>query len=461
MRPRPFGLATFGAMLIALAALAGSAHAATTAAAPEPFKPPQITSEARNAGKKAAPALIQAANLPCQMSDARFIGQAQDPKTKATTKYYEVACGTAIGYILVDHGQGQPPSWATCLDQAKVDPTTGKANGAACFLPDNSDDKAKLAPYIAATKVACDPTNVRGIGHGARASYFEVACSNGRGYVITASSPPRPDQPVQMVTCLAYESAPQLACKLSDPKAQLAEVDNLVAQSGKACQVKDKRYILTAQDMSNYYEVACTDGKGWVLQQGADGKLVQAIGCDAAGGIGGGCTLTNAREAETQQAGLYTRLAQAAGFNCTVSKYSPFNVNVPGHEVVELACSNRPDGAVAIFPASSAEKAAVYDCAHSELEGYRCSFTPADAALPHLTDDLRKLGKTSCAVSGEKVVGTTAEQTGYIEVACADGNPGYMISYQLPSMTPKEATACSISKEIAGGCTMPANAKHG
>ncbi len=188
---------------------------------------------------------------------------------------------------------------------------------------------------------------------------------------------------------------------------------------------------------------------------------MQAIGCDAAGGIGGGCTLTNSAVAETEQAGLYTKLAEAAGFNCSVSKYSPFNVNVPGHEVVELACSNRPDGAVAVFPANSSEKAAIYDCAHAELVGYRCSFTKADLALPHLTDDLRKLGKTSCAVSGERIVGTTAEQVGYIEVACADGNPGYMISYQLPSMTPKEATACSISKEIAGGCAMPANTKHG
>jgi len=343
-----------------------------------------------------------------------------------------------------------------------VDATTGKPNTAACFLPGNLDNKALLTPYVTAAKVPCDVTDARGIGHGASASYFEVACSNGKGYIVKTAAPPRLDQPVQMITCLAFsDPSAQVSCKLSDPKVQLAAVDALAAQSGKNCTVKDRRYLVTAQDMSNYYEVACTDGKGWVLQETADGKLGQVIGCDAAGGIGGGCTLTNGREAETQQAGLYTKLARGAGFACDVSKYSPFAVDVPGHEVVELACSNRPDGAVAIFPASSSEKANIYDCAHAELVGYRCSFTPADAALPHLTDELKTLGKTSgCVVSGERIVGATADHVGYIEVTCSDGTPGYMIAYNLPSMSPKEARACSVAKDIAGGCTMPGNKPH-
>jgi len=458
MLSRPFGLATLGAMLIAIATFASAASAATT---PAPVKPPEITADARNEGKKAVPALIAAANLPCQMSDARRIGGTTDTKTGKPVTYYEVACAGAMGYVLVDHGAGVAPSWANCPDQAKVDATTGKANAAACYLPGNLDNKALLAPYVAASKVNCQISDARGIGHGESASYFEVACANDRGYIVKTSAPPRLDQPVQLITCLAFsDPSSPVSCKLSTPAAQLAAVDALAAQSGKNCQVKDRRYLVTAQDMSNYYEVACTDGKGWVLQESADGKLAQVIGCDAAGGIAGGCTLTNAREAETQQAGLYTKLARGAGFACDVQKYSPFNVDVPGHEVVELACSNRTDGAVAIFPANSAEKANIYDCAHSELVGYRCSFTGADAALPHLTDDLKSLGKTSCVVSGEKIVGTTAEHVGYIEVACADGNPGYMIAYDLPAMSPKEALACTMAKEIAGGCTMPANVKH-
>ena len=47
-----------------------------------------------------------------------------------------------------------------------------------------------------------------------------------------------------------------------------------------------------------------------------------------------------------------------------------------------------------MFPASStAGKSQIYDCAHSEIAGYRCGFTHADAALPTLTADLRTLAR--------------------------------------------------------------------
>jgi len=449
-------------MLIAIASFTNAAVAATTTTAPAPFKPPEISADLRAAGKKAVPALLAAANMPCQMADARFIGQSTDPKTKKDVKYYEVACTGAMGYVIVDKGAGEAPAWANCPDQAKAD-ATGKPNPAACFLPGNLDNRVLLTPYVVAAKGNCTVSDARGIGHGDNASYFEVACTNGRGYIVKTSAPPRLDQPIQLITCLAFtDPSATIACKLSTPAAQLAAVDVLAGQSGKACQVKDRRYMVTGQDMSNYYEIACADGKGWVLQETADGKLGQVIGCDAAGGINGGCTLTNGAVAQTEQIGLYTKLARAAGFACDVSKYSPFGAAPAGYdEAVELACSNRPDGGVMIDTGNGSKPTRIYDCAHSELVGFKCSFTPVDAALPNMTDQLKSLGKTSCVVSGEKVLGISAtDNTGYIEVACADGNPGYIISYQLPAMTLKDATACSFAKDLAGGCTLPTNKAH-
>ena len=52
----------------------------------------------------------------------------------------------------------------------------------------------------------------------------------------------------------------------------------------------------------------------------------------------------------TEQAGLYSRLATKAGFACTVGKYAMFPSKAR-EEVVELQCSNRPDGGVAVFDA--------------------------------------------------------------------------------------------------------------
>jgi hypothetical protein len=451
MRPIVLGL-----IAAAMAAILPAAAVAATPTSPAP-KPPEITKDARDQGMKAAPKLLAALNLPCQVSDARLIGQ--DPKTKQT--YYEVACKAAMGYILVDRGAGKAPIWQDCVDQEKVD-AQGKVNGAACYLPGNSaDPKTQLAPFVAATKVACDVTQARGIGHSDEADYFEVGCQNGRDYVLKTSAPASLDKPAQLITCLAYANTP-ISCKFSTSDAQLAVADQLAAQSGKGCQVTNRRYMLTAQDFSNYWEVACQNGKGYVLREDASGKLGDTIDCAVADQIAGGCTLTNARQSQTEEASLYSNLAKKAGFACDVSKYGPINANLPGREVVELACSNRPDGAIAIFPANPAEVGQVFDCAHSELAGYRCSFTEASAAYPKLTSDLTKLGKTSCAVSGERTVGVSdADHLGYLEVACADGNPGYVVSYNLPAMTPKEAIACGFARDINGGCQLPTNKPKG
>jgi hypothetical protein len=456
MRPGRFGLAVLGWALLSLGALGLTAQSAAAAAPP---KPPEITKEARAQGMKETPALLVAANLPCKLADARFLGAAPDPKTKKDVKYFEVACVNAIGYVLLDHGKDGPPSWVSCLDQAKVDPL-GKPNAVACNLPGNNDWKGEIAPFVAKVKVPCDVTDVRGIGHTDKNGFFEVACANGHGYILTTSAPPSPDQPVQMLPCAVADPTSPVSCKLVTAASQLAFADALAAQSGKNCQVTNRRYMIATEDLSNYYEIACQGGKGYVLHEGPDGKLVETIPCELADRIGDGCTLTNSREAETEQAGLYTKLAHNAGFPCDVSKYGPIPADVAGYEVVELACSNREDGAIGVFPADSSKPTHLYDCVTSELVGYRCSFTKPDAAFPRLTDDLKKLGKTTCVVSNAKVLGTTPDKLGYVEVACADGNPGYIVSYSLADMSPKDATACSFAKDMAGGCKMPENTKH-
>lgn len=458
-----FGLSTLAALVIGVLAAGAFATAAQAAAASAP-KAPEITKEQRAAGMKAAPALVQAASLPCTVSDARLLGKTTDPKTKKEETYYEVACKGSMGFIVVDNGAGAAPSWAACPDQAKIDPVSGKPNGAACFLPDNMDTNAQLAPFVAKSGVPCQVTNSRGIGHSPKQAYFEVACSDGRGYVMSTSAPPSLDQKVQMVTCLAYDASSPVACKLTTADAQMGGIDQLAAKSGKNCSVTKKRYVLTTEKNSNYYEVACQDGKGYMLEAKADGSLGEVVGCAEADGIGGGCTFTNGRQAQNEEAGLYTKLAHNAGYPCDVSKYSPFEVQVPGHEVVELACSNRPDGAVAVLPVSGGGSSVVYDCVHSQVAGYRCGFTDANAALPTLTSDLKALGKTSCVVSAQRFIARTTGNTGYVEVACADGNPGYIIEYSAPELAPvkpTQAIPCVSAKDIEGGCTLPSNQKRG
>jgi hypothetical protein len=439
--------------------LTSLAPAGAWAAKPPPTPP--ISKEDRAAGMKAAPALITAGNIDCQLADARKLGESVDPKTKAKSIYYELACTGAEGVVVSQNGDAAP-SVFTCLETDQPRPD-GKPNSAACILPGNADPNAGLAPLIAKSGVPCTVLKARPLGHNSTAAVFELVCKEtSGGYIMQTSSPPRHDQPVIMNPCINYNENQNVKCELTDRATQLSVVDKLVASSGKPCSVKDRSYIgASAKSGDMYYEVACTEGKGYILEQAASGALSRAVDCIQADSvIAGGCKLTDTREAKTEQNGLYASMAKKVGYNCDVSGYAPLpsSADLPPHsEVVEITCSNRPDGAIGVFPASSADSALIYDCAHSELEGYRCSLSKPAAAYDKLTAELVSFGKKSCTVSNARAVGVTEDKHGYTEVACSDGLQGYMIEYTVKPLEVKSVIICSEAKGISGGCILPGN----
>ncbi|MGI8839259.1 MAG: hypothetical protein ACR2F8_00480 [Caulobacteraceae bacterium] len=450
MRLNGLGLA---ALLMAAFSPIAAAHAAAKAAPAAP-----ITKEQRDKGMAAAPGLISAAGLDCKLADARLIGEATDPKTKVKRDFYELACTGNEG-VVIEQASGAALQTFTCVQAGEPGPD-GKPSNIQCALPGNSDPMAGLAPYIAKAGKVCAPTKVRALGQSPTNAVFELVCrEGGGGYILEISAPPRLDKPVTMNPCAGYPPDSIEACKLTDRAAQLAVVDQLMAKSGKACVIKDRAFIGATQSGLLIYEAACQDGKGFILEQAANGDFKQAVDCASADNIGGGCKLTDARQAKTEQAGLYTTLAKKAGFDCQVSGYAPLPASLQGKEVVELACSNRPDGAIGVFGATASDPSVVYDCAHSELEGYRCGLTKPAAAYPKLTAELKALGKSTCQVSNARTVGVTAERRGYLEVACADGLPGYMIEYSITPLAAKSTIACSEAKGISGGCTLVGNVK--
>jgi hypothetical protein len=126
----------------------------------------------------------------------------------------------------------------------------------------------------------------------------------------------------------------------------------------------------------------------------------------------GGCKLTDSHKAKAAQAARHSRSARAAGFACDVCDYAPLPADARAREVVELASANRPDGGVGVFGDGPQEGSAVYDCAYAELKGYRCSLTSTAGAYARLTDDLKGLGKKSCAVSNARAVGVGGAPSG-------------------------------------------------
>jgi hypothetical protein len=413
-----------------------------------PKGPAGVSEDQRKAGMAEAPAVAQAAGLPCQVSDARLIGKGTDGRTKQPSSLYEVACGQNMGYVL-QATKGGSTSVFSCLELAPAPGAKPKEGAPVCLLPGNSDPKAQLAPVLAKSGVQCVPEKARGIGQSPQNTFYEVACQGGTGYVVVASAPFDPNKPVQAQNCLAFDEAGgNIKCELTDHATRLAVVDRIAQAANNGCAVKDRRFIGSAKDGADYYEASCQDGKGYIYKV-TGGQLAQAVGCAQAQGLLGGCTLTDARQATAEQAALYTKLAHAAGSNCDVDHYALFPMQ-GSTEVVELACKNG-SGGIGMFPASG--KGQVVDCGRALAAGYKCSLTK-DTGYAQLTEDLRKFNQKSCVVSNARLGGKTTKGTTLVEVACADGYKGYMIEYNTtPTVTAVGASGCAF----AGGCKLPGN----
>lgn len=429
--------------LAAAMALAALAAATTAFAAP------------KDSSATDAPALLTAGHVPCTMTASRFVGEGA-LADKTQVKSYEVACQEGLGYVVIAKVKpAGPPIFFDCLAADRPGPD-GKPSATACKLPANANPGASLQPLVDKTGHTCAIDKVRAIGSSPDKNYYELACKDGQGMVLV--TPVTVGGPAATVdNCLALGDGGSLKCTLTTPEQELAVVDPLVGASGKACVVKGRRFVGMMTSGDTYYEVACADGKGYMLAANGDGKLSQTVDCANATGIGDGCTLTDTRKAQTEESALYSKLANKAGFNCQVSKYGVFPTKEAGTEVVEMQCANRPDGGVGIFPSSGAPL--VYDCLRAQNQGYRCSMSPEDAVYSKLSAQLKAKNKPSCIVSGARPFGRTTT-TDLIEVACADGGPGWVLEYAHASTEPSGLLNCAQAASIGGeGCQLPTNRK--
>lgn len=433
------------ALVVALAAVA-LAPVAVYAAKKEDAAAAAVTEAQRKQGMAEAPAVVQTAGVPCQVTDARFVGKTEDKKAKTSSSFYEVACQQGMGYVLQAPSGGSPTAF-TCIEADY--PADGSKPSLTCILPANADPKSALTPMMAKSGVTCTPEKVRGIGQSKTSTYIEVACQGGAGYVVIASSPFDIAKPAQAQNCLAFdESGGNIKCTLSDHAARLAIVDTYAAAAKNGCTVKDRRFVGQSTDGSSFFEASCQDGKGYIYKVATTGALTQTYECAKASGVLGGCQLTDAREAESGQAALYTSLAKKAGSTCEVEKYALFPMK-GNTEVVELACKGGASN-VGLFPATG--KGEVLDCGHALVAGYKCGLGKADYSA--LTADLKKNGQSTCEVSGARLAAKTTKGTTLLEVTCADGYRGYMIEYQTePTVTALAASGCAFSAD----CKMPGN----
>ncbi|MEW6598463.1 MAG: hypothetical protein AB1429_13335 [Pseudomonadota bacterium] len=416
---------------------------------------PPISKEDQAKGMKEAPAIVQTLKLSCDVTDARFIGNLtmnnKDGKP-AGGPAYEVACKTGGGYTFLNK---QPdPVVLDCL-------AAGESGALACRLPGNSDPKQVLAPYLADAGRTCTLKAAKYLGATpAGVTFYEAACTEGPGYVIQTAVRGSGGKALVQPCIALYDT--KLACTLTTKDQSIAAAKTVFATSGKSCDVTDVRFIGQTQDGKDAWEVACAaKGVGFMTVSDGAGKVTQAVPCANASMMFGGCKLTDTTVAETEEAGVYTKLATDGGFPCTVSKYRYIGVTngTPKREVVELVCSNRPDGTIAVLAADKGVKSDFYDCVRAGQLGQECKLNSPQSAYDSITKALVAKGRTTCKVAGARYIGATEAKNDVIEVACADGGPGFVLHMPQVGNTVAEVLSCGQSASAGAPCKLPTNVK--
>jgi hypothetical protein len=412
-------------------------------------------------GALEAPAAVRTAGVRCSVTGAAFIGSSavQVNGAPVPRNVYEVACSEGLGYIvLVPQTAGAAPTQALdCVSlqtTARADEAAGRTPGPQCRLPANANPAQGLQAVAREAGATCTVTNARAVGRltSTNSIRYEIACSEGAGYFLDR---PEAGGRASLQTCFRGEATSdgQLRCQFTTKEQSLAALRPLIAASGRSCTVSNARVAgVNTQTRNEVIEVGCQGAPGFFIETAAaTGAFVSARDCGRLGAEQ--CQFTAAAVAQARNAQDYTQLLRAARVECTVSNFTRTGQDTSGREIVEAACSNRPEGVFALLvPQGATGRSETADCLVAAV-AYRhtCTLTPVSALHPAITRSLKAqtIGR-DCTVTGTRVMGRTPQGENWVEIGCSNGR-SYVIDYGGGGMVDR-IVACGQATEILGGC---------
>ena len=268
-------IAAMGTALMMAAALAS----ATTASAQNRRAARAPTAEQNVA---AAQVVATAAGLSCQVTEATLLGKTDGDNAD----FYEAACATGPGYLLV---ASTPPQSFDCVllaAQARDNPAATPAEATpTCKLAANQNTDALIAGYAQAAGVPCTIDAGAPVGLSEGKTVYEVGCPGTDGYRIEEEATGWTKS-----ACLTIVSAGG-TCRFTTPDEQYASVKTMLANTeGAACVVDGARHM-GGNANGQFYEAKCSGSEGYILRV-KDNATEQVYRCAIAQPIGGGCTLT-------------------------------------------------------------------------------------------------------------------------------------------------------------------------
>ena len=232
--------------------------------------------------------------------------------------------------------------------------------------------KAQSVALLESLKISCDAGDAKLIvagtirskstGKEVDARVYEVACNHAMGYLLETQGA----EPPIAISCLSAEEAravdvarakePSFFCKLPGNADVHAWVSSMIQENtGAPCTV-DKLQLFgrSASSHSEYSEVACSDGSGFMLrmaQPGYEAKTV-VMSCREAAQQNIKCKLSDPGpvDAPVTTEALKDALARN-GVSCSIAQ-----IRVVGQEqhlkryVVEYLCADQATGRVAFVP---------------------------------------------------------------------------------------------------------------
>jgi hypothetical protein len=248
---------------------------------------------------------------------------------------------------------------------------------------------------ISALSLSCKPTDAQRIGHGkatingkrVEVVAYEVACGNGMGYLLASLGT---EMPIA-VSCFAAAAtrADSIArgeksdvyCQLAANKDVKAMAASLMTAAGTSCTVNDLRWFgLAAATHTEYTEVQCGDGSGYLLraQQVGPAAQITALSCREAAQQGMKCHLTDGGPVPVPVTMQRFRDAlKEGGVSC-----EPTQMRLVGREtvsrryVVEMQCPDMTE-LVAFIPLDDdTKKFETLDCTAAMQRNIVCTLNP-------------------------------------------------------------------------------------
>ena len=217
---------------------------------------------------------------------------------------------------------------------------------------------------------------------------YEVACADGLGYLLESRGT---EAPVGL-SCFAAEAArladaakgkaPGFYCKLPETRDVKAIAATLMAGAGTACAVRELKWFgRSAGSKTEYTEVVCDDGKGFLLRTPLPGATLAAsvMGCHDAARQGIKCKMTDPGPLEPEVTlDTFKGALTSNGVACRIDQVREIGQeDVHKRYVVEYLCVGEHNGMVAYVPLAGNENPyEQVSCSVAVTRGVLCILAP-------------------------------------------------------------------------------------